>query len=286
MLGSRVSADRSIPHDMSDTTKAVILARGLGTRMRKAADGVAIDERQAAAADSGVKAMIPIGRPFLDYLLSAVADAGCVEACIVIGPEHDAVRRYYADMAPRRLRVGFAVQQEALGTANAVLAAEAFAGADPFLVLNSDNYYPPDVLARLCRLGQPGLVGFDPVALVREGNIDADRVGKYAVLSVDADGFLAGIVEKPDEATWQRLGRQAPISMNCWSFGPAIFEAGRRISPSVRGEFELADAVRYAITRLGERFRVLPAEAGVLDLSVRADIPSVARRLQSVDVRL
>jgi glucose-1-phosphate thymidylyltransferase len=272
--------------DTTQTTKAVILARGLGTRMRKAADRVSIDARQSAAADTGVKAMIPIGRPFLDYLLSAVADAGCREACIVIGPEHDTVRAYYADVRPQRLSLAFAVQAEPLGTANAVLAAEAFAGRDLFLVLNSDNYYPPAMLGELSRLGRPGLVGFAPDALVRDGNIDPDRVRKYAVLSVDPEGNLAGIIEKPDEATWHRMGAQAPISMNCWCFGPAIFEASRRIEPSVRGEYEIADAVRYAMTRLGERFRVLPAAAGVLDLSVRADIPSVARRLQNVDVQL
>ena len=43
-----------------------------------------------------MKAFIPIGRPFLDYILSALADAGLTRLCIVIGPEHDVVRRYYA----------------------------------------------------------------------------------------------------------------------------------------------------------------------------------------------
>ncbi|RPJ54818.1 MAG: nucleotidyltransferase family protein [Acidobacteria bacterium] len=271
---------------MPDTTKAVILARGLGTRMRRAAEAAAIDASQAAAADSGVKAMIPIGRPFLDYVLSALADAGCRQACLVIGPEHDAIRRYYTlEAVPARISVSFAIQEKPLGTADAVLAAEAFAGDDGFLALNSDNYYPVHVLARLRALGRPGLAGFDPRALVRDSNIDPARVQKYAILSIGADGFLADIIEKPDEETWRAAGGEALISMNCWSFGPAIFEAARRIAPSARGELELADAVRYAIERLGERFAVLPVAAGVLDLSVRTDIPAVARRLREVDVR-
>jgi glucose-1-phosphate thymidylyltransferase len=272
---------------MPDTSKAVILARGLGTRMRKPADTATLDARQAAAADAGVKAMIPIGRPFLDYVLSALADAGLAQACLVIGPEHVAVREYYEKtVAPARLAVSFAIQEEPLGTANAVQAAQAFAGADRFLVLNSDNYYPANVLRRLRALGAPGLVGFDRGALVAEGNIDAERVRKYAVLALDADGFLADIVEKPDPAAWECAGERALISMNCWSFGPSIFEAARRIARSPRGEFELTDAVKYAISRLGDRFTVLPVAAGVLDLSVRTDIASVAQRLQNVDVRL
>jgi glucose-1-phosphate thymidylyltransferase len=72
--------------------------------------------------------------------------------------------------------------------------------------------------------------------------------------------------------------------MNCWRFSPAIFDAARRIERSARGEFELADAVLYAIAR-GERFQVVPVRAGVLDLSVRGDISSVGRRLRTVEVR-
>ena len=69
------------------------LARGLGKRMREQAQtGARVDAAQAEAADRGVKAMIPIGRPFLDYVLSALADAGYTETCLVIGPEHGAIR--------------------------------------------------------------------------------------------------------------------------------------------------------------------------------------------------
>ena len=269
-------------------TRAVILARGLGTRMRQAAAGSAdLDPRQARVADSGLKAMIPVGRPFLDYLLAAVADAGCREVCLVIGPEHDAVREYYTrGVRLSRLAVAFAVQERPEGTADAVLAAEACVGDAPFLVLNSDNYYPVEALARLRALAGPGLAGFEREALVREGNIDAERVGKYAVLDVDDEGYLRGIVEKPDAAAWAAIGREAPISMNCWRFGPAIFAAARAIDRSSRGEYELADAVQHAIDSLGERFEVVPVRAGVLDLSMRSDIPSVARRLQGIEVRL
>ena len=53
--------------------KAVILARGLGTRMVKRNDTAKLDAGQSAVADTAVKALIPIDRPFLDYVLSALA---------------------------------------------------------------------------------------------------------------------------------------------------------------------------------------------------------------------
>ncbi len=267
-------------------TKAVILARGLGMRMRRAADEAALDEAQTRAADAGVKGMIPIGRPFLDYVISGLADAGFQHVCLVIGPEHQAIRdRYVREAALSRVRVTFAVQQRPLGTANAVAAAEAFAGADEFLVVNSDNYYPVAVLEQVRRLTGPGLAGFERAALSREGNIDDARVSRYAVLQVAADGALEDVIEKPDPNAWARTGADALISVNCWRFSPRIFDAIGQTGLSPRGEYELADAVRAAI-RLGERFQVIPVSAGVLDLSERGDIPSVARRLAGVEVRL
>ncbi|GAE76472.1 UTP-glucose-1-phosphate uridylyltransferase [Cutibacterium acnes JCM 18918] len=66
--------------------KVVIMARGLGTRMRKSVEGVSLTADQAAAASAGVKAMISLDdRPFLDYVISALADAGFDEFCLVIG---------------------------------------------------------------------------------------------------------------------------------------------------------------------------------------------------------
>jgi len=110
--------------------------------MRRADAGAALGADQARVAETGVKAMIPVGRPFLDYVLSGLADAGLAEVCLVIGPEHRAVRDYYGGAAaPTRVRVAFAVQQQPLGTADAVAAAAGVVGDRDFLVLNSDNYY-------------------------------------------------------------------------------------------------------------------------------------------------
>lgn len=267
--------------------RAVILARGLGRRMQREDPGSSLDAAQAAAAARGTKGMIPVGRPFLDYVLSALADAGFDEICLVIGPEHHAVREYYGTPGRlSRIAVSFAVQADARGTADAVLAAEYFVGGQRFLVCNSDNYYPPDVLALLRAMEGPGLAGFAPGALVGLSNIPAARVSQFALLVERPGGILADIIEKPDPVTAARHGPKTRVSMNAWVFGPEIFDACRRIVPSVRGELEIQDAVRYAIRALGTRFRVMPVEAGVLDLSYRGDIAAVAARLEGIEVRL
>jgi glucose-1-phosphate thymidylyltransferase len=265
--------------------KAVILARGLGKRMRRGDEAARLDSAQRRAAASGVKAMIPIGRPFLDYVLSSLADAGCRRVCLVVGPGQDPVREHYSGLpSPSRLAIEFAVQEEPRGTADAVAAAEVFAGDDPFLAINSDNYYPPQALAALVAAGGPAVALFERQGLLSGGNIPAERVSSFAVAQSDGHGLLVRILEKPDEASLAALPE--PICVNCWRFGPAIFTACRAICPSVRGELELPDAVQYAIDVLGERFRVLEFRAGVLDLTTRGDIAAVAALLAGREVRL
>ena len=160
--------------DTREVTRAVILARGLGTRMRRADPSAAVDDDQAAVAETGVKAMIPVGRPFLDFVISGLADARFTDICLVIGPEHGQLReRYTREIPTERVRIRFAIQERPLGTADAVLAARGFTADEPFVVLNSDNYYPVDVLRALREQGAPALPGFDREGLVRGGNIDA-----------------------------------------------------------------------------------------------------------------
>jgi len=265
--------------------KCVILARGLGTRMRSGGADTPLETAQSAVASSGLKAMIPVGRPFLDYVLSALADAGFQQVCAVIGPEHVLMREYYGKVRPTRIEVRFAIQGEALGTANAVLAAEAFAGTDEFLSLNGDNYYPVQVLRALQGLGQPGTVLFEAEALVRESNIPAERVGDFAYAMIDPEGFLADLVEKPDAATASKIASSKLVSMNCWRFDPGIFASCREVPLSPRGEYELPLAVKLAI-QCGMKLKASTCRAGVLDLSQRSDIAAVASRLRNVTVQL
>lgn len=183
----------------------------------------------------------------------------------------DAVRSYYQqDGVLSRLRVRFAEQAQPLGTANAVLAAADVIGGASFLVLNADNYYPPAALRWLVEHDGDATIAFDRDTLVRDGNIDADRVRAFAVLQVTADGRLTSIIEKPgnridlasDDARW--------VGMNCWSISPAIVDACRRVPGRCVESLNCRKPLHW-------RLRTAPSRAErmalpVLDLSQRADI--------------
>jgi dTDP-glucose pyrophosphorylase len=235
-------------------------------------------------ADSGIKGMVDVGRPFLDFVLSALADAGFERVCLVIGPEHGIVRHYYMDDArPTRVDLELAVQEKPLGTADAVLAAEGFAGRDPFIVLNSDNYYPASALSTLRAATAPAIAGFRRSVLVTKGNIRPDRVARFGALESDSEGFLERILV--GQAAADKSAPDTLASMNCWLFDFAIFDACRNVPLSARGEYELPQAVQRAIDRGDMKVRIVPIAAAVLDLSSRGDVESVARLLQGIDVR-
>ena len=263
-----------------DATTAVILARGLGTRMR-AGDAAALTPAQRAAAVVGAKGLIPIaGYPLLDHVLHELAEGGVRDVVFVVAPGEQALRdRYLRAAPPTRVRVQFAEQAEPRGTADALLAARTVltAGSE-FLMLNADNLYPAASVAALVGLRGPGLVAYEAQALAAQSNIEPARIMQFALIDIAADDSLREIVEKP--APDHPLARAAThwVSMNLWRFDAGIFDDCAAVTPSPRGELELVDAVRLAQGR-GVRFAVVRQRLGVLDLSRPTDVPAVEARL-------
>lgn len=259
------------------TTRAVILARGLGSRMRREGDA-GLSDAQAAAASAGHKAMMPVGRPLVEHLLTAVADARLTDAVLVIGPEHHDVRAHFAAHPPQRLSLTFAEQAEPRGTADAVAAARETCGDAPFVVLNGDTWYPPEAIRAVAAVRASALGAFDGDALVALGNIPAERLLAFALCDVSADGWLRDIVEKP--AANHPLARASVrrVSMNLWHLPAAVFDVLPQVAVSPRGELELLDAVRLLMKR-GEQVAAVPLACGLLDLSTRGDVAAVTARL-------
>lgn len=255
-------------------TKAVILARGLGTRLRVASAESQLSPEQERIAQTGVKALMPIGdgRVLLDLIVEGLGNAHFSQICLVIGPEHEIIRDHCAKCG---LDVDLAIQSEPRGTADAVLAAENFVlEGEIFAVVNSDNLYPSECLEKLRENGRPGLLAFERSSLVTKSNIPEERIAKFATIEIDAEGFLRKITEKPGF-----VPESGYVSMNAWMFDTQIFDACRAINPTERGELELTSAVQYAIDALGQRFSAIRVEEGVLDLSSRADVHSFSKFL-------
>lgn len=265
---------------MVQAESALLLAGGRGTRMQRPAAAATLDAEQERLATLGVKSMVPDarGRPLLDHILTSLADAGIRRVGLVVPPSHHAITSHLSRHSNRRTTVTPIVQHEPTGTAHAVLAASDWAGDAPFLVLNADNLYDSTLLAELARADGPACAAFDSDALVNRSNFPVERVRAFARLVIDANGQLLDVVEKPTDAMLATLPPDAPMSMNLWRFDAGIFPACREVGASERGEHELPGAVSLAIAR-GMSCRLVRTATGVLDLSARDDIASVAERL-------
>ncbi|MGZ8382365.1 MAG: nucleotidyltransferase family protein [Nitrospira sp.] len=111
---------------------AVILAGGLGTRLRSAVPDLP-------------KPMAPIsGRPFLEYQLDYWISQGVSRFVLSVGYRHEAITEHFG---PRYKGVDleYAIEEQPLGTGGAfLLAAEKTDLREPFLLLNGDTYFGVD----------------------------------------------------------------------------------------------------------------------------------------------
>ncbi len=267
--------------------KAVILARGMGKRMRRSAEKLALDPAVRRFVERGWKPFIPIrGRPFIWYQLGVLSEAGIREVCLVVGPEHLELREQLVRLGEEvGVEVELAVQEKPLGTANAVYASRDFAGSDPFILLNGDNYYPRDALEALVSAGDSGrcyVAGFPLEKLIERSNFAPERVRAFSVMLVDEEFNLIRIVEKPRDPERYRTRRGILVNMNLWRFNPIIFAACELVKPHpVRGELELTAAVQLMIDRGMCAVKVVPVDSYVLDLTYASDIEAVERLLGS-----
>lgn len=266
----------------------MILAGGLGTRMQKQVEGLVLDDPTARLADEGTKGLIPIGRPFLDHTLQALLDAGCRDFCLIVPPGASAIRGYYEAVSGQLAdaALSFAVQDEPLGTAHAVACGRDWAGDDPFMVVNSDNFYMPRTVRDLMAAPAPATVAFERQSLIAGSNIPAERIRRFAVMDIDPAGHVKRIVEKPDDPDAYAVGGKLYVSMNCFLLTPEIFTACESIEPHPqRNEYELPAAVQYSIEELALTYTAVPSAEGVLDLTARTDIAAVRKLLSGHKVR-
>lgn len=120
-------------------TRAVILAAGLGSRLRPLTDHTA-------------KCLVPVGgRPLLDYWLIALARAGVHAALINTHAHAETVRRYLAALTRRcSVRLSEAYEPQLLGSAGTLAAhPELAADADEVVVIYADNFSEIDLGALL-----------------------------------------------------------------------------------------------------------------------------------------
>src|SRR3954463_8948507 len=151
--------------------KGLILSGGRGTRLRP-------------ITHTSAKQLVPVAnQPVLFYGIEAMARAGIEDIGIIIAPETgDEIRAAAGDGSQFGVKLTYIVQDEPAGLAHAVLTAEPFLGAEPFVMYLGDNLLQGGIedLVQAFEANNPdALILLTPVPdpeHFRVAELDGDRV--------------------------------------------------------------------------------------------------------------
>jgi MurNAc alpha-1-phosphate uridylyltransferase len=192
-------------------TKAMVLAAGLGLRMRPLTDRMPKPLVQVA------------GRALLDHVLDKLGDAGVGEAIVNVRYLPDQIIDHVAGRTRPRVTISDE-RDQVLGTGGGVVKALPLLGEAPFFLVNADTMWIDGVRPNLARLAE----AFDPARMdilllmaPTTSSIGYDGSGDYAML--------------PDGALRKRREHQVV---------PFVYAGAAIMSPSLfadapRGEFSL-----------------------------------------------
>jgi MurNAc alpha-1-phosphate uridylyltransferase len=128
--------------------RAIVLAAGLGTRMRPYSDQVP-------------KPLVEVsGKALIDYALDRLADVGVEQAVVNVHYMADALESHISKRKRPRVTISDE-RKELMGTGGGVVKALGYLGDAPFFYMNSDTLWIEGVKPNLLRLAE----AFDPAEM-------------------------------------------------------------------------------------------------------------------------
>jgi len=216
--------------------KAVVLAAGLGTRMRP-------------LTFTKSKFLLPVaGKPALDHVLLLLKNAGISEVAMVVGYGKEQIMERYGDGSGLGVRLEYLHQRELLGTANAVSIAEEFVSDENFLVMNGDTLVDQESLNLLLKHYEKvkSNAAFGGVM----ATIEVEEPEQFGIVFLDGDR-VTEIVEKPKKV------KSKLANAGVYIFSPEIFDTIKKTKKSKRGEYELTASIQIMINK-GKKILVSP----------------------------
>jgi len=156
--------------------KAIILAGGLGTRLRPLTDQIP-------------KPLLPIqDKPIMQYAIENLVKHGITEIILAISFQADKIKEYFGDGSQLGAVLTYSVEDTPLGTGGAVKQASEKAG-DEFVLIWGDNLMDVDIEKMIKTHQQYN-------GLITMSLIPREDVENFGVAKLEGDKIV-GFVEKP-----------------------------------------------------------------------------------------
>jgi UDP-N-acetylglucosamine diphosphorylase/glucosamine-1-phosphate N-acetyltransferase len=172
------------------------------------------------------------GKPILQFCLEAVKRAGISEAIIVTHYKGESIRKYFGDGSQLGLKLTYVEQKAILGTGNAAETAKPYVDGD-FVLIYGDLLFCEDAVKEVLSKFKSG----ETAAVMAVAHVEHPE--NYGIIEQAADGKVKRIIEKPPAASAPSKLANAGI----YAFSIDIFEKTKQLKASVRGEWELTDAL-------------------------------------------
>jgi NDP-sugar pyrophosphorylase family protein len=158
--------------------KAMILAAGLGTRLRPLTEEIS-------------KPMVPIvNRPVMEHIVDLLALHGFKDLYVNLHYHPDVITRHFGDGEHWGLSITYSFEEELLGTAGGVKKLEKKLGGDTFLIISGDALTDLDLSALIAFHKRHGSIATLVVTPVSDPS-------KYGVVITEEGGRITGFQEKP-----------------------------------------------------------------------------------------
>ena len=226
--------------------------------MKKSLDKANLSEASKKQALERHKSLIELGNsktPLLSLLCTEAIAAGVQQIIVVTSADHQDFLLWRASFEKTypAVTIDFAIQPEPLGTADAIYqAVEQFPmlQKSSFIIANGDNLYSQNAFGKaLSHHDTPhAIISYE----ARHLGIDESRIAAFALVKVDRNNFVEGIIEKPPIHTHRDFYDKEGylrVSMNLNLVEGGSFYKALRACPvhPTRGEKELPEAIRIAI---------------------------------------
>jgi UDP-N-acetylglucosamine diphosphorylase/glucosamine-1-phosphate N-acetyltransferase len=204
--------------------KAVVLAAGEGARLQP-------------ITATRPKHLINVGgKPILDYCFDALKFSGITDVIVVTHYMSETIRQFFGDGSSKGLRLSYVEQTEMLGTGNAVSVVEPHIDGD-FVLVYGDLLFSRETVSAMVRLYEKA----KPAAVMAV--VPVEKTESYGMVELENKQVIKRIVEKPAAGTTSTNLANAGL----YVLSKEIFDTIKQTKASVRGEWELTDALSLFI---------------------------------------